>query len=248
MLMSKLKELYYQYIYGVIGTLAFHIILFCIFLFADLGAKHNFKDEGIILDFEAMEQLEELLEEEEKAPEEETQEEQLTDESSQASAPTSNLAVNKADDIKREEMFDAEYLKELEAAQRLVEDVNNQLNEEIPDLDDMEMPSVSTEDTPPDSIKNVINYGESKNTYFLENRYHSYFPIPTYMAEKGGVVTINITVNRKGKVISAEAQDASANPNIVLYAKAAALKTRFNADPNAANKQMGTITYTFIRQ
>jgi TonB family protein len=63
-------------------------------------------------------------------------------------------------------------------------------------------------------------------------------------------VVVEIAVDRQGKVISAKAgargttvQDA----NLFDQAEKAARKAKFKANPDAAEKQIGTITYTFIR-
>ncbi|NLB91993.1 MAG: hypothetical protein GX792_01080, partial [Bacteroidales bacterium] len=83
-----------------------------------------------------------------------------------------------------------------------------------------------------------------------ENRYHLRLPIPVYLAQSGGVVIVDITVDRNGRVTQANPRS---NPYIrdeliYIYAKAAASRTVFNADQNAPNPQKGTIHYTFIAQ
>ena len=102
----------------------------------------------------------------------------------------------------------------------------------------------------PEEIKNTIYKGKSNIHYSLENRYHVRLPIPIYLAQGGGEVTVDIVVNRNGRVLSAEPRP---NPNItdimlLAYAKKAALNTEFNADPKAPEKQRGTITYNFVPQ
>jgi outer membrane biosynthesis protein TonB len=63
-----------------------------------------------------------------------------------------------------------------------------------------------------------------------------------------GSVAVTIKVDREGKVISAEpGARGTTNPSKCLYdaAKEAALKTKFNSDPNAPEIQIGRIIYTF---
>jgi hypothetical protein len=101
-----------------------------------------------------------------------------------------------------------------------------------------------------DSIENVVYTGESNIVYYLENRYHVSLPIPVYLTQSGGLIVVDIAVNRQGRVIEAEPRE---NPSIrddqiYLYAKAAATRTIFNADPDAPNPQKGTIHYTFVPQ
>lgn len=101
-----------------------------------------------------------------------------------------------------------------------------------------------------EEIENEVYSGESNIVYYLENRYHLRLPIPVYLAQSGGVVIVDITVDRNGRVTQANPRS---NPSIrdeliYIYAKAAASRTVFNTDQNAPNPQKGTIHYTFIAQ
>lgn len=63
-----------------------------------------------------------------------------------------------------------------------------------------------------------------------------------------GIVVVDITVDRQGKVLTAVAGvRGSSNTHTCLTgpAKRAALATKFNADPNAPTKQYGQIVYKF---
>lgn len=74
-------------------------------------------------------------------------------------------------------------------------------------------------------------------------------PTPEYNSESEGKVVVEIRVDRKGNVVSASPGKAGTSTNDPILreaAKNAALKTKFNSDPNAAEIQVGTITYTFI--
>lgn len=67
-------------------------------------------------------------------------------------------------------------------------------------------------------------------------------------SQKTGKVVVNIKVDKSGNVTFAKAtQKGSTTTDTYLYqlAENAAMKTRVNADPNAAEEQFGTITYTF---
>lgn len=75
-------------------------------------------------------------------------------------------------------------------------------------------------------------------------------PKPAYTSQKSGKVVVDITVDQQGNVLSAKAggrgttvQDAS----LFDQAERAARKAKFKSNPSAAEKQIGTITYTFIR-
>jgi hypothetical protein len=245
---KKIREIYKRNIYGVIGTLVFHILLLSAFLLAEVDIKGNVQEEELLIEFP-----EELLNEPE-LPEEEVQQEEETTPNDPASAysePESrrtNMASKQI--MESEGFFDEEYTKEVEAARQLSQNVSKQLSKETVDLNDIEMPVETTEGMDPDSVKNVIYAGESNIVYYLENRYHLRLPVPVYLAQGGGKVIVDIAVNREGKVVEAEPRKNSSvrDEQIFLYAKAAAFRTVFNADSQAPEIQKGTIHYTFISQ
>ncbi|MCS6917857.1 MAG: hypothetical protein RMK52_04365 [Chitinophagales bacterium] len=75
-----------------------------------------------------------------------------------------------------------------------------------------------------------------------------YFPPIEDESQKTGRVVVNIKVDRSGTVIFAKAtQRGSTTTDAYLFrlAEEAALQTRINPDPEAAEEQFGTITYTF---
>ncbi len=146
--------------------------------------------------------------------------------------------------------FDDDYRQEVESARKLSKDVNQQLSKEIPGLDDIPMPVDVTEGRQKEEISHVVYSGESNVEYHLGTRYHLRLPIPVYLAKGGGVVTVDIAVNREGKVIAATPRLTSAviDEPMVQYARAAALKSVFNPDPSAPVNQQGTIKYTFVAQ
>ena len=76
-------------------------------------------------------------------------------------------------------------------------------------------------------------------------------PKPEYNSKSEGKVVVEIRVDRSGTVVSASPGKAGTTTNDPVLreaAKAAALKAKFNSDPNAAEIQVGTITYTFIQE
>lgn len=243
---GKLKELYKRNIYGIIGTLVFHILLFSLFLLADVEMK------GILQEEEVLIELPELLPEEKQETPEEQDIEPISNETSAQLSETQSsqttVASNKL--AKNDKFFDENYMKELDDAQKLVTDVNNQLSKEKVNLEDIKMPVRTTEGMNPDSIGNSVYTGESNIVYYLENRYHQSLPIPIYLTKQGGKIIVDISVNRQGRVIFAEPQKTSGirDEQLYMYAKAAASRTIFNVDPNAPEPQKGTIHYTFVAQ
>ncbi len=246
--MQKLKKLYQENIYGVIGTLVFHILLFSSFLLAKVDMKGEVKEEPILIDFTSIEELMPEIVEEKPEDNQEDENTPANDNQLQSSNSRSNRAVNDAP--VEDPFFDSDYMQEIAAAQQLVSDVSSQLSKEIPEIKEFEMPEVTTEGIDLSEIKNTIYSGESNIHYFLENRYHTRLPIPVYLARGGGIITVNIWVSISGKVIKAVVQknDQINDPLLPVYAEQAALRTVFNADQSAPSPQQGTITYTFVPQ
>ncbi|MDD4192863.1 MAG: TonB family protein, partial [Mangrovibacterium sp.] len=64
-----------------------------------------------------------------------------------------------------------------------------------------------------------------------------------------GTVVVAVTVDKYGKVTQADAGvqgSTTYQAALVRAAREAALRARFNPDPNAAAFQKGTITYRFV--
>lgn len=240
-------RIYRRNIYGVMGTLIFHIFLVGLFLVAEMDLKREMTESAIVIEFP----LEELPEQEESN---ETEQEYMSQEmtslpSSRTNTPSSASSFDRRQ-TSRESFFDEDYQKEIDNARNLVADVNKQLSKEIPDLSKIRMPEAVTEGMDPDSISNIIYSGDSNIEYKLDNRYHLRLPIPIYLAKGGGIVIVDISVNRQGRVVNATPRRNATvtDEQIYLYAQAAAQRTQFNQDLSAPNPQFGTIRYTFIAQ
>ena len=104
----------------------------------------------------------------------------------------------------------------------------------------------------PNSTNRVGGGGGNGINFNLAGRsFGSTPPKPEYNSKAEGKVVVEIRVDRSGTVVSASPGKAGTTTNDPVLreaAKAAALKAKFNSDPNAAEIQVGTITYTFILQ
>ena len=250
--MWNIKQLYRENIYGVMGTLIFHILVVAAFLLAELNLNVKIeKEEIILIDFPVPEKMQET-----PKPDMEKQEEKniASDQSMKNIRQSgSNRAVNDAVNnraIKEDKFFDQKYKQDIEEAKQMVANVNKQLSKKIPAIKKYEMPEATTEGQDPDSIKNVIYSGKSNIHYFLENRFHVRLPIPVYLAKSGGEVKVDIQVDRSGKVIKAEVRStkATGDPMLTEYAVQAAERSVFNSDTKAPTVQKGSITYKFVAQ
>lgn len=101
----------------------------------------------------------------------------------------------------------------------------------------------------PKSSKYYGNNGSGGDSnYNLAGRNALSKPIEKPECNEEGIVVVSIEVDNTGKVIRAiPGVKGSTNTAKCLLdpAKAAALKTKWNPDPNAPNKQRGTIIYKF---
>ena len=86
--------------------------------------------------------------------------------------------------------------------------------------------------------------------YDLPGRTDRYLYIPAYECLEGGTVVVNITVDRNGKVLTADVSKAtSTRENCIRdMAVKAARASYFDVSPTSPEKQKGTITYRFVPQ
>lgn len=247
--MSFTGKIYRRNIYGVIGTLVFHILLVSMFLLADVGKKGNVREEILLIEFPELPPEPEIAEEtieEQESKESIKETESLNNRTNTASNQLATQNTTKS----AEEFFDDDLQREIEEAKRLSSTASSQLAKKIVDIEDIKMPVETTEGMEPDSIKNIIYSGESNIEYFLETRYHVRLPNPLYLSHGGGKVVVDIEVNSQGVVVKASPQKNRKirDNNVFIYAKTAALRTVFNADETAPSPQKGSIHYSFIAQ
>lgn len=97
----------------------------------------------------------------------------------------------------------------------------------------------------------VGNGGGNGVTFSLKGRKYLDLNKPAYTIPEQGKVVVKIVVDRNGSVVSAMAgQVGSTTTNQGLYriAEQAAMRSKFDKNPDAPEQQHGTITYIFIRQ
>jgi outer membrane biosynthesis protein TonB len=94
--------------------------------------------------------------------------------------------------------------------------------------------------------------GDGKGiSYSLSGRNARSLPKPSFPGNEAGIVVVEVTVDKYGKVtkaISGVRGSNTADADLLEAAKRAALAAMFNSDPNAPAFQKGTITYHFILQ
>jgi outer membrane biosynthesis protein TonB len=222
---------------GLMGTIAFHLIILVIFLSFKLGRVKQEHKESLLIEFaeEDNKSAEDISKE--KKPEEKTME-QLSEKT------LSNIASNT--EAKMEEQVSTEkYIKEV-MEELGMEEINQQLDNTLPE--DVSVPNKQKEKND-DSKKNSMNFGKTRITYNVPNRVGRHIERPIYRCQGGGEVVIDIVVDQSGAVVQASIQSSSTNDICVKeMALESARNSYFNSDYNAPKKVRGSISYIFVPQ
>jgi hypothetical protein len=233
---------------GILGTVAFHLIILIVFLLVKIQSLKEVNDLDIVLEYVEMPDPVSLEEEEM----EETREEYISRLLEQQ-LRQSNRAVNVSqleEEISTDNYVD-EVMQELEEQRsedwlKQQEELNQILNSE--DI-------VPVEPEPePDEEEQEFQGPTNINYEFLEaplDRKSRRLPVPVYKCQGFGVVEVNITVNNSGKVTSAKANviEATRDPECLAeVAERFALLSSFRGDLSAPSNQRGKIIYSFVAQ
>ena len=108
----------------------------------------------------------------------------------------------------------------------------------------------------PNGQPGVKRYGPGGGTgnnisYNLSGRQARSLPKPAYPGNEGGIVVVEVTVDKLGKVSAVRGGifgSTSSDPDLLEAATKAARAAKFNVDDNAPAFQKGTITYHFVLQ
>jgi outer membrane biosynthesis protein TonB len=108
----------------------------------------------------------------------------------------------------------------------------------------------------PNGQPGVKKYGPGGGTgngisYNLSGRQARSLPKPAYPGNEGGIVVVEVTVDKLGKVSAVRGGifgSTSSDPDLLEAATKAARAAKFNVDDNAPAFQKGTITYHFVLQ
>ncbi|KWW31018.1 MAG: hypothetical protein AUK63_701 [bacterium P3] len=88
-------------------------------------------------------------------------------------------------------------------------------------------------------------------SFSLAGRSGVSLPHPAYNSSREGKIIVKIWVDRQGNVTKTEAPMQGTtilDETMIEQARRAAMRSKFNADPDAAVVQTGTITYVFRKQ
>ena len=246
---------------GLYGTLLFHALLLLSFLF--MGLTYTIpppQEEGITINFgfddfgggdiQTEKIIEELQENVESVEEINTPEVIETPTQTLEDAPT----IKAEDKAKKENPTE-----KVEEKEDLQPEVNTRalytgkkINHSKGEEETIVNGDQGSEDGDSNvSTRNEGGIGTNGITFNLGGRTVSELKKPIYKSQDQGTVVVTIRVNRYGKVINATpGAKGSTTTNGYLYARAkeAAIKTTFDAKPNAPEVQIGTIVYNFRLQ
>ncbi|MFW5645432.1 MAG: hypothetical protein ACOCZL_05925 [Bacteroidota bacterium] len=242
------KQFINEHKVGILGTIAFHLILLITFLMVEIQSLKKEVSELDII-FEYVEEEEQVNDIEES---EETREEKISrlfDQQMRQSNRAVN--INKLEEEISTDKYVEEVKNELESErseewQKQQEELKKILNQE--DL-------VPVEPAPQKNEKDREFTGPTNISYeFLSaplDRKSFDLPIPVYKCRGFGTVEVSIEVNHSGDVTSAKANviEATEDPDCLAeVAEKFALRTRFRADLSAPSSHKGKIVYSFVAQ
>lgn len=164
-----------------------------------------------------------------------------------ATLPVRNVAVDRGSrsSLKDDRNTDADQL--YKDAEKLQNDLMKGPKMDNPE-DFAEIPDNDKSQTKPKEEKAYS--GPSVVSYTLDGRKASRLPIPAYRCIGAGLVTVLITVDNAGNVVSAKIQEGVSSEDKCLrdFAIRAAKMSRFSASQTAPSRQNGDIVYQFVAQ
>jgi hypothetical protein len=242
---KKVQTLMQENATGILGTLAFHMLVVIIFLILKISSEKSYLDSIILLDMNE-ENTEQTDQQDMPDPEFDRR---LADYLEQA---RSNVPVNLARNVE-DELSTEKYVRELQ--QEMDEnrpDSWKETQERLKELEEMAREELIMDPAKDASQQESKPYTGPTNIYYsLEHRHHLRLPVPVYQCQGSGLIEVRIVVDQQGRVVHADIakQDSGTNEDCLAEAaRKAALRTRFNIDYDAPARQAGSITYHFIAQ
>lgn len=246
---SVLRRFFTNNVNSILGAISLHLMVVIAFLGFKLGEMNEVKKEQILIEFNE----EVVLQEEDKKPPELSGEaigEPLQLDQRTLHSIASNVASKLESEISTSS-YEQQVLNELGIATLKSPggDIEKQAQQKQDEnaIDDKQQNSEKQDET---EVPNIIRKDNTTVSYFLEGRWHKYIYIPTYKCQGGGTVTMDIIINQEGRVVTATISDnkSTADPCLREEAFRSATSARFNSDPKASSKQLGTMTYVFVPQ
>ena len=240
----------YEHLHAILATIIFHLLLAIIFMVTKVRALPEKNDQPVLITFEqSPPPVPENQEKENLVPDEELKKMLHNVPVNEAMKKDENIDINKYIDNVKEEMIKEGKLGKdnyIDEQHRLEAEMEKELSRPLP-LKEEEKAGDSLSKAELEAAKYA---GPTRVKYYLPNRYARNLVIPIYKCEDAGMVVLNIVVNREGRVISVTVDNDKSTPGTCMRETAlrAARRSLFNTDPDAPEKQEGTITFYFVPQ
>jgi len=244
-------------IYGIIGTVSFHVLLLLFFIFVGFKTPLPLPEEqGVEVNLGNSEdgmgdiQPEQLSENATAMPAEETSsdQEEISNQNTEEAIKLNekkkdkNIIVNKSSEVVKE----AVKINPLSLFSGKKEGKNGGNEGTTGKPGDQGNPFGN-----PNATNHVGTPGNGGGPSFsLKGRSSKSLPKPDYNSKEQGTVVVKIWVNNNGEVNRVEAGQrgtTTSDRSLWKQAENAALRARFSPDPDAPEDQTGSITYKFIR-
>jgi len=240
-------------LFGILGTVILHLIAGIIFMSFQIKSLSKDYDKEFVIEFAPSDEQivkEKLIELPITTIEKIFQGDQemlniarnLSNKSEQNIDPADYIDMVKEELIKSGKLGEDNYIDE----QKKIAEKNG--DENLAMVSD----SAKTNDKPAESQKMASNYkGPTRIYYDLRGRTHIYLPVPIYLCQGSGKVSLSIDVNQKGEVEKAliiASESTTSDPCLIETAVRTALISRFSPDVYSPKIQSGTLTYVFVAQ
>jgi outer membrane biosynthesis protein TonB len=239
-LQAMVKTFLSDNINAILGTLIIHLVLIMVFLIIKIGQVKERNEEQMLI--ELVEEVQTLQEVIRQQPSGQIEIPSLSMQS------IHNIAVNIGEKLKDEistEKYEQQVMQELGISTLTPNNAPEAtVNEEIIQFEEKKPEK-------PKEVKNIIYRSNATIQYELAKRWHVVdIYVPTYKCQGGGTVRLYFTVDPAGTVIASSFDELQStnDPCLRTEAQGSLLKARFNANPGAAPRQQGTITYVFFPQ
>lgn len=230
---------------GILGTVIFHLLIVVLILATRLSSFNHQDEHSILVEFDI-----DVSEEEFREFTESLLARNLLD---YESSHTRNIAVNVSADRPVADQFkDLSPQEASELESRINDILNDAANGIMPKPDQPEIDFEAPVAPVREESEDIEPYsGPTTITYDLEGRTHLRVPVPVYKCPEGGIVEVNISVDRQGKVIKANIDGSSENFNESCnhqMALESAMNSLFSQSADSPTIQTGIITFYFQKQ
>lgn len=247
---------------GLIGTIAFHLALLIIFIFFGLTSVYPPEEMGVMVDFgysdQGLGEVESKVEPTVEQQEEIAQPVQTPTEPVEAVEDVVTQEVEetvvipeKKEEKKKEEEKELKVEKQPSPSDELMKAFEKSNSAKSSDAgSEGDKPGVGNMGQPtgdPDGER-LGGLGDGGISYSLSGRRMTKKPEVKDDSQFEGKVVVQIIVDKYGKVTKATGGakgSTTTNAHLTKIAEEAAMQARFNANPNAAEEQVGTITILF---